>query len=187
MDIQELKESSEVQEYDDGSIRWTPKNRQGKKAGTYLQRPPQAAPLISKATARQMALRKTLLTEQVTEEAMQEAAADYIGEDHLAPHEALKIFQRRLADKFLKSGNVAAYKELMNAWNAMAKQTGIEGISVQDSQVVIVVADNYTADEAREMARMFPQYAKELIDNADWRGAEDVYDAVMEELENEGS
>ena len=57
-ELDSLLASGDAQENEDGSITWAVDNTQGKKPGTWLIRPPQAAPLINEETATALALRR---------------------------------------------------------------------------------------------------------------------------------
>ncbi len=54
-DLESLLASGDAQRNEDGSITWTTENAHDKKPGTWLERPPQAAPLITQETSIDMA------------------------------------------------------------------------------------------------------------------------------------
>ena len=66
--------------YDDGSVRHAPGTE---KAGTYIERPPQAAPLITKENASQLAKRKHELRQQAVEEGLALGVAEAAGLDDI--------------------------------------------------------------------------------------------------------
>ncbi len=182
-ELEALIEQGEARRYKDGSVRWTSENQRGKTPGTYLMRPPQAYPLMTKATAKEMRQRRHILAQERAEDALIRAASEFTGQDYRSLGPALGVYLEKLAKMFLQDDKLGAWKELIKIADLLANKSDLEGISVRDSQVIIVMKDNYTPDEAREMVQMSPEYAQQLLDHADWRDADDIYDVVMEELE----
>ena len=98
-EVEILLASGDAQENESGSVTWAKGNQYHKKPGTFVVRPPQAAPLITQETASQMALTRR----ERRREAIEEGFAMTIGEladtpVPLTADEALAIYTAKLTE-----------------------------------------------------------------------------------------
>ena len=93
-----LLASGDAQENEGGSITWTVDNSYGKKPGTFVKRPPQAAPLITQETGADLAR----IRQENRQMALAEGFAVGVGNalsQILTPDEALAALTARLAEQ----------------------------------------------------------------------------------------
>jgi len=84
-ELERLLASGEAAQHEDGSITWAPDNTLDKKPGTWLVRPPQAAPLITSETGQELAILRMEKRRKALEdgfaEGVTQAVNDALGED----------------------------------------------------------------------------------------------------------
>ena len=100
-ELAEFLVSGDAQKHEDGQITWSVDNSLGKKPGTYLSRPPQAAPLYDSDTgadgARLRIEARRLALENGIAIGVSEALDDILGGKPLTTDEALTAIVARLA------------------------------------------------------------------------------------------
>lgn len=102
-EIDALLLSGDVQENDDGSVTWAADNSFDKKPGTWLRRPPKAAPLITTDTGAELAKirqeKRRLAIEEGVAIGVSMALEDVLGGKPITTDEAVTAVVARLAEQ----------------------------------------------------------------------------------------
>jgi len=102
-ELDALLASGDAQKNDDGSITWAVDNIHDKKPGTWLVRPPQAAPLITSETGQELAVLRKAKRRQAVEEGFALGIGDAINVA-LTTDEALTAFVALVAKTATNTG-----------------------------------------------------------------------------------
>jgi len=97
-ELEEFLASGDAQKNEDGSVTWAVDNSLEKKPGTWLVRPPQAAPLITEETGTDMARLRYEKRIQSFESGLATGIGNILGVP-LTPDEALEALTIRLAEQ----------------------------------------------------------------------------------------
>jgi len=123
-DLESLLASGDAVRNEDGSITWTAENIHNKKPGTWLIRPPQAAPLITTETGADMAVLRKAKRRQALEEGFAVGIGASI-EEVLTTDEALSVFTAMVAQTAMDTGRkdfARLAKMLFEALEAMPQK-----------------------------------------------------------------
>lgn len=104
-EVSEFITVGDAQQNEDGSITWAADNSLDKKPGTWLRRPPQAAPLITEENATEMALVRRERRRQAVEEGITAGVLKALESDvPLTSDEAVAVLASKVAEAAMDIG-----------------------------------------------------------------------------------
>ena len=102
-ELAEFLVSGDAQENDDGSVTWAVDNSHNRKPGTWLRRPPQAAPLITEDTGAGLARIRQEKRQLALEDGIAIGVGEALGGKLVTTDEALTAIVARLAEEGMDS------------------------------------------------------------------------------------
>ena len=175
---QEMIEAGEIYIDDNGDLTWSAKS--DRRAGSFAAQP-QSAPLLTPERAAVLNAIKNDRREVEFDNALIRAAEAFTGERIDNVEKAHGIMLEAVATKGL-TGNVAAAKLAFQMTGAMpqeaAGQTNIETQNVLQINNI----PHYNPDYISDIVKDAPDYARTLLETANWAGREELKSQLQEEL-----
>ena len=177
---QQLLEGKEIYLDENGDSRWSASNKQGKRAGTWAARPGGAAEIIN--VERSVVLNTVRQEERLIafENAIIRAAEEFTSHRINSLPEAEAVLVESQALKGMR-GNTAASNLTLTLSGAMKPESG--GITHVHQPTIQIANIGYTQEYVDRIIDTAPNYARHILDTANWGGAEELKRYTQQRLE----